>query len=74
MTRRAVSSDQAPEALGPYSQAIVAGEFVFCSGMAGSDRGRDHHIRRFDDRSSISTSSGSDAGSRSASSATRSGC
>ena len=35
MTRRAVSSDEAPEALGPYSQAIVAGGFVFCSGMAG---------------------------------------
>lgn len=35
MTRTAVSSDQAPEALGPYSQAIVAGGFVFCSGMAG---------------------------------------
>src|SRR3954471_18838067 len=35
MTRQAVSSDQAPEALGPYSQAIVAGGFVFCSGMAG---------------------------------------
>ena len=37
MTRRAVSSDQAPEALGPYSQAIIAGGFVFCSGMAGID-------------------------------------
>jgi 2-iminobutanoate/2-iminopropanoate deaminase len=35
MTRQAVSSDQAPAALGPYSQAIVAGGFVFCSGMAG---------------------------------------
>jgi 2-iminobutanoate/2-iminopropanoate deaminase len=37
MNRTAVSSDQAPEALGPYSQAIVAGGFVFCSGMAGID-------------------------------------
>jgi 2-iminobutanoate/2-iminopropanoate deaminase len=37
MTRRVVSSDRAPEALGPYSQAIVAGGFVFCSGMAGID-------------------------------------
>ena len=37
MTRRAVSSDQAPEALGPYSQAIVAGGLVFCSGQAGID-------------------------------------
>ena len=37
MNRQAVSSDQAPEALGPYSQAIVAGNLVFCSGMAGID-------------------------------------
>jgi len=37
MTRQAVSSDQAPAALGPYSQAIVAGGFVFCSGTAGID-------------------------------------
>lgn len=37
MSRTAVSSDQAPEALGPYSQAIVAGGMVFCSGMAGID-------------------------------------
>jgi 2-iminobutanoate/2-iminopropanoate deaminase len=37
MTRQAVSSDQAPAALGPYSQAVVAGGFVFCSGMAGID-------------------------------------
>src|SRR3954471_11608139 len=37
MTRQAVTSDQAPAALGPYSQAIVAGGFIFCSGMAGVD-------------------------------------
>ena len=37
MTRTAVSSDQAPGALGPYSQAIVAGGLIFCSGMAGID-------------------------------------
>jgi 2-iminobutanoate/2-iminopropanoate deaminase len=37
MTRRAVASEQAPDALGPYSQAIVAGGLIFCSGMAGID-------------------------------------
>jgi 2-iminobutanoate/2-iminopropanoate deaminase len=37
VTRQAVSSEQAPEALGPYSQAIVAGGMVFCSGMVGID-------------------------------------
>jgi 2-iminobutanoate/2-iminopropanoate deaminase len=39
MTRRPVSTDSAPAALGPYSQAIVAGDMVFCSGMAGIDPG-----------------------------------
>lgn len=37
MTRHAVSSDQAPAALGPYSQAIIANGLVFCSGTAGID-------------------------------------
>jgi 2-iminobutanoate/2-iminopropanoate deaminase len=35
--RRAIVSDRAPAALGPYSQAIVAGGFAFCSGTAGID-------------------------------------
>ena len=37
MSRLAVSSSAAPPALGPYSQAIVANGFVFCSGTAGID-------------------------------------
>jgi 2-iminobutanoate/2-iminopropanoate deaminase len=37
MTRHSVHTDDAPAALGPYSQAIVAGGFVFCSGTAGID-------------------------------------
>ena len=37
MTRQAVTSDHAPAALGPYSQAIVAGGLIFCSGTAGID-------------------------------------
>ena len=37
MTRTAVSTDAAPAALGPYSQAITANGFVFCSGTAGID-------------------------------------
>ncbi len=37
MTRRAVETSAAPPALGPYSQAIVAGGLVFCSGTAGID-------------------------------------
>ena len=37
MIRKAISTDSAPAALGPYSQAIVAGGLVFCSGTAGID-------------------------------------
>jgi 2-iminobutanoate/2-iminopropanoate deaminase len=37
VTRKAISTDTAPAALGPYSQAMVAGNLVFCSGTAGID-------------------------------------
>jgi 2-iminobutanoate/2-iminopropanoate deaminase len=37
MDRYAVTTDRAPAALGPYSQAVVVGGLVFCSGMAGID-------------------------------------
>ncbi len=37
MTRQAVHTPLAPPALGPYSQAVVAGGLVFCSGTAGID-------------------------------------
>ena len=32
MTRTAISSDEAPQALGPYSQAVRTGDLLFCSG------------------------------------------
>ena len=37
MSRNSVATGGAPAALGPYSQAIIAGGFVFCSGTAGMD-------------------------------------
>jgi 2-iminobutanoate/2-iminopropanoate deaminase len=37
VNRVQVSTAGAPAALGPYSQAIVAGGFVFCSGTVGID-------------------------------------
>ncbi len=37
MTKRAISTDAAPKAIGPYSQAIIAGDLVFVSGQAGID-------------------------------------
>ncbi len=36
-TKRAVESPDAPKAIGPYSQAIVANGFVFTAGQIGSD-------------------------------------
>ena len=35
--RQAVSTDQAPQAIGPYSQAIRSGSLLFCSGQVPLD-------------------------------------
>lgn len=32
-----VSTEQAPAAIGPYSQAVVSGDLVFCSGQIALD-------------------------------------
>jgi 2-iminobutanoate/2-iminopropanoate deaminase len=37
MTRQAISTTGAPGAVGPYSQAIAAGDLVFCAGQVGLD-------------------------------------
>jgi 2-iminobutanoate/2-iminopropanoate deaminase len=37
MTREAIQTDAAPTAIGPYSQAIRAGGFVFTAGQVGID-------------------------------------
>jgi 2-iminobutanoate/2-iminopropanoate deaminase len=37
MRQRAVTTDLAPKAFGPYSQGIDAGDYVFVSGQAGVD-------------------------------------
>jgi 2-iminobutanoate/2-iminopropanoate deaminase len=37
MKREAISTSKAPAAIGPYSQAIAAGDFVFISGQIGLD-------------------------------------
>jgi len=39
MTRKAVSTDKAPQAIGPYSQAIQAGSLLFVSGQIPIDPG-----------------------------------
>jgi 2-iminobutanoate/2-iminopropanoate deaminase len=37
MTRQAISTSNAPAAVGPYSQAIVSGDLVFCAGQGAID-------------------------------------
>ena len=37
MSRTSVATPLAPAAIGPYSQAVTAGGFVFCSGQLGLD-------------------------------------
>jgi hypothetical protein len=45
--RKKISTTAAPAAIGPYSQAIVAGGLVHCSGQIGSIRRRALVPRRF---------------------------
>jgi 2-iminobutanoate/2-iminopropanoate deaminase len=35
--KQEVKTERAPQAIGPYSQAVIAGEFVFCSGQIAID-------------------------------------
>lgn len=37
MSKRIVSTDKAPAAVGPYSQAVAAGGLLFCSGQIPLD-------------------------------------
>ena len=37
MTRETISTENAPGAIGPYSQAVKVGDFVFCSGQIPID-------------------------------------
>jgi 2-iminobutanoate/2-iminopropanoate deaminase len=37
VSSRAVSSENAPKAIGPYSQGVVSGEWIFCSGQVALD-------------------------------------
>ena len=35
--KRAIATTGAPQAIGPYAQAVAAGEWLFCSGQIGLD-------------------------------------
>ncbi len=72
MERKAIQTPEAPAAIGPYSQAIVAGGFVFCSGqipldpqtgdLVGGDDVRAQTRRVMDNLGAVLTAAGSDFG------------
>jgi len=37
MTKKRIETNQAPAAIGPYCQAVVVGEWVYCSGQLALD-------------------------------------
>jgi len=37
VTMKSIQTEKAPRVVGPYSQAIISGGFVFCSGQIGID-------------------------------------
>lgn len=37
MERQIIATERAPKALGPYSQAVCAGAFIFCAGQVPLD-------------------------------------
>jgi 2-iminobutanoate/2-iminopropanoate deaminase len=37
MEMRQIATDAAPKAIGPYSQAVAAGELIFCAGQVALD-------------------------------------
>lgn len=39
MEKKSISTKNAPEAIGPYSQGIISGDFIFLSGQIGVDPG-----------------------------------
>jgi 2-iminobutanoate/2-iminopropanoate deaminase len=45
MTKRIIRSEEAPKAIGPYSQAVKAGGFVFLSGQIPIDPGTGNVIQ-----------------------------
>lgn len=68
--KRAITTEHAPKAVGPYSQAVVANGFVFCSGQIPLDPATgklidsadigDHVRRVMENLRAVLTAAGSD--------------
>lgn len=69
MTKRAIATEGAPRAVGPYSQAVVGGGFVFCAGqipldpatgkLIESEDVRDHVHRAMNNLAAVLAAAGS---------------
>ncbi len=66
---RIIATDAAPKAIGPYSQAVAAGELIFCAGQVALDPAsgdsvtgdvRDQTQRVLDNLTAVLTAAGSD--------------
>jgi 2-iminobutanoate/2-iminopropanoate deaminase len=71
MQLRIIATDGAPKAIGPYSQAIVAGDLVFCAGQGAIDAATGENrrgdaaaetARTLDNLSAVLAAAGSDLG------------
>jgi 2-iminobutanoate/2-iminopropanoate deaminase len=45
---KCIQTEKAPKAVGPYSQAIISGGFVFCSGQIGIDPSTNDLVEGFE--------------------------
>jgi 2-iminobutanoate/2-iminopropanoate deaminase len=66
---RIVATDAAPKAIGPYSQAVAAGELIFCAGQVALDPASGESVtgdvrvqteRVLDNLAAVLTAAGSD--------------
>ena len=55
MTRRTVATDGAPQAIGPYSQAVVVDGWLWCSGQIALDPATGHVVGTGDDADAAQT-------------------
>ena len=66
---RTIATDDAPKAIGPYSQAVAAGELIFCAGQGAIDPTSSENVngdvraeteRTLDNLSAVLAAAGSD--------------
>src|SRR3979409_1225545 len=70
-TLRTIATDGAPKAIGPYSQAIGVGDFIFCAGQGAIDPKSGENVsgdvrveteRTIDNIAAVLAAAGSDLG------------